>query len=305
MKIFSITIVMLFSSSLALIGDENLHAIDLGMYDSPIENEFSTDNNLKADLSPCQNLGLHDLDGDIEYWYKGKWYGTDNNRNGLIAIITDKTFAKQVKEQSVKGDHVKERVFSMFNKYHTDANLIVLHKNVLIEIRNKARKVNGKNNRQEFASVMKDNEVIWDEAGPKYETLIGVFTVQGPLGNPSGDIMNHTHPTAPDAEKVAGGRIRIWQKNALTCSEVPYDKTNFKNYKLNTISGVLGENKFVTKANGEVGIYSTVPRKIVGTAFYDSDANLKFKLSLSIIEKVLKVPSGKIRKKYEENKEKF
>jgi RHS repeat-associated protein len=109
------------------------NSLDFGarMYDSRVARWLSVDNIKKNHLSSYQFGGnspivLVDPDGNTEYYFNGKWVGSDNQNNGLIGLVKTKDVRNQIK----KGTYTYPEPTTMKNGDNTN-EIFVMESNVL------------------------------------------------------------------------------------------------------------------------------------------------------------------------------
>jgi RHS repeat-associated protein len=181
-------------------------------YDSRIGRWYSVDQVKKSDLSAYQfgrnsPIAFVDPDGNTEYYFNGKWVGSDKKDNGMIAIVKTKSVRDQIKKNTFSFPEPEK----MQNGYST-GDMFVIGSNVLKTANNvlkEALSEKGKN--REFGTVMHRDPEQPDGYRPAIEGII-----EGPefdldaaarmsVDLPSGAISIHSHATG--VGQMAGGNM--------------------------------------------------------------------------------------------------
>jgi RHS repeat-associated protein len=214
------------------------NSLDFGarIYDSRLGRWLSVDpySAKSPHLNPY-NFGANnpviniDPDGNTEYYFQGKWAGTDGVKNNLVGIITDNKIAQEIISNSNKGLLVPQ-VSNLKNGGSFNGG-IVIESNVLstsLTVLGLAEK--STNPKEEFMTSMSDNGNGF-EKNQEIKSNNGAET----NGNASGEIVSgevsiHSHPMN-DAK---------WEGDGVTSSYAfpsPTDKGTMTRFKMNIIVG--------------------------------------------------------------------
>lgn len=175
-----------------------------------------------------------DLFGNTEFYYKGKWQGSDGQNNGMIGIVKTEDVANMIK----KGDYPDAKAIK--NGANTDG-LFVIHNSILkssVDVLNQSLTKKGEN--REFGEKLKKTP------DGNYESMGGiqegpaVDLDKGERGNVTlpegGDVSIHSHLTGI----TEGGNYTDAKKPS------PEDKAGMNNEEMSIIVGLGGDPKKVT-----------------------------------------------------------
>jgi RHS repeat-associated protein len=216
------------------------------MYDPRIGRWLSVDAISKPFITPY-NFGSNnpmifiDPDGNTDYYFNGRFKGSDGKENGLIGVVHSRSLVKDIK----KGDFSKIKNIENGAKFKGG---FIIHKDILesaTEIADKAFSEKGEN--REFATSLDKTE---DGKGYQAESIVegdpiklGVDT-EAHVTIPDGKVSIHSHPTGVESS---------FDTTPSKESEVGAgsDENRFKAFKMNIIVGnsPLGvASRYVVKA---------------------------------------------------------
>jgi len=239
-----------------------------------------------------------DPTGETEYFYAGKWIGTDGVDNSLIAVVKNSEVAKEMRACTEEGWYVTPNS-NLKNGYNDDA-IAVIDKNVLAESLN-VLSLALANPQTEFGSVMTeiDGQFVAVQAG------------QGEPGSgkgpplPQGDVSIHNHLTYEAYyDKNRGIVMSSNAGEASSRKQYPDggDVENvFPDYDMNIIVGRIGAPKAHSDGNGGVNVNDT---RYSGIALYKQSATPYLKIDEASATKMLKGRKGKTAKRFEKNETK-
>ena len=288
-------------------GSGNVNTAMFWEYDSRIGKRWNIDPVVKPYLSTYAVLSnnpiiMIDPSGNTDFYWSGKWIGTDGNNNGLIAVVKAKDIKNEIKAATEKGQNAKD--------YHlcsgdANAQFNVLHSDILIASTSVLKKaITTKNDLvTEHSQVLIENTTggydkkAENSSGTKIVDSQGQDRVMGGP-TPSGDVRIHSHPVGTNLN-TSNGQTDFYDANKpTTCDGITGgDMCGDANYKLNVI---VGKNGNAAPAVNKNGNWEAAPDdRSYNINIFGSDSKKIFSIDLGTANDIL---SGS---KNQKRKEKF
>ena len=207
-----------------------------------------------ANNNPIINI---DPTGEAEFYFNGKWIGSDGKDDGLLVIVKSKDVKKQIATATKNGQFTQD--FKLSNGFN-NGSFSAIHRDVLsvsYKVLNKAIKTGQTHNFIEHSAVLSENSeggfdvveettsaglIKKDEHGNEYAS--GGHSADG-------DISIHSHPIGSKVEFTDGNakservNTRTHFFDALEPSKdsptLNRDQSMFKRYNMNIIVGKNGK----------------------------------------------------------------
>ncbi|RYD50528.1 MAG: hypothetical protein EOP52_13970 [Sphingobacteriales bacterium] len=164
-------------------------------YDSRLGQWWTTDKSPKPNLSSYQfgrrnPLTFIDPDGNTEYYFGGKWVGSDGVKNNLIGLVNSKGVKKAMEKGTYQFPKEIEHGFSNADLYAIDANVLKVAKQI------SDLSVGEKGKNREFSTAMNKGEAGYEmDKGGIIEGKPGAANEVVESIHPPGEINIHSHPT--------------------------------------------------------------------------------------------------------------
>ena len=141
-----------------------------------------------------------DPSGKTDFYFNGKWKGTDGVNNGLIGVLRDKSVAKQVAAASKDGKAYAD--FGELKNGTSNTQLAVIHKDILSKSLHALYVANSKGANREYSYGMKKNSdgsytTVYEHEGQEYD-LTKKGRANGGSFSRDLDVTIHSHPTGLD-----------------------------------------------------------------------------------------------------------
>lgn len=237
-----------------------------------------------------------DPEGKTEFYFRGKYVGSDGVNNGVIGIVKDKGVADNINEaRKNKQDY---KIPGMGHNQDI-GGVFGVHIDVLREsVHTLSRAMSIEGETREFTSVLKMEQdgfsVVQRGKGPVGD-FGGNFT-----GNnlPPGDVSIHSHPTGTDIDPVTG-KVRSADASKPTGDKYNSgDKTDvFPNYDMNIIVGKNGDPSYqrIRDANGNETV-EPLDVRVGAINFFDKKGDSKASITGRQADKILKKEAKRAKK---------
>lgn len=233
-----------------------------------------------------------DPDGNTEFYFNGKWIGSDGKDNGMIGIVTDRQTKRQIKSGIFPEAIENGKAFKGGFSLHID----VLKESV--NVLENAFKSSNQGIMQEHTAVMTQNSNKgYDVKSRGTGAPVGKEESKASAQTESGDVLIHSHIL--DAWINNEGRSEYY--NAYVPSPARQDGTGgdkavFENYKTNIIVGKNGEPE--VKAEYDAIVPNKINRTMIdgresAINVFDSKATRIGKINKSEATSILKNESKK------------
>lgn len=184
-----------------------------------------------------------DPEGETEFYFKGKWIGTDGQNNNLLAIPQSGKLKREIKKSTRLGLNYSQQ---STNKAAESANgLLMINRDVLdYSFGMLDLSLGQKGKVGEYSNTLKKH-------GNSYLPTAAMEYEEGSKGNVNlnGDVSIHSHPTGLDKSNGAYDRA---DNPSPDLPNDPGDESAFKEFETNII---VGKNGKVTRRADLGGIY--------------------------------------------------
>jgi RHS repeat-associated protein len=227
-------------------GDGN--SLDFGarMFDSRLGKFLSIDAAAKASWSVFKAFNdnpniFTDPSGNTEFYFHGKWIGSDGINNNLIGIVDSRSVKKAIKKGNIPSEIKNGQKFS--GGFAIDKDILRESNNVLV----KALK-EPEGSTVEHISVMKKDvggyNVTGQSVGSGFDSKANRAT--GVVPNTEGDVLIHSHPVDATPPVKQDNQYFSIGFDASQPSKPRPDGTGgdmaaFQNFEINIIVGKNGE----------------------------------------------------------------
>jgi RHS repeat-associated protein len=275
------------------------NAIDFGarMYSTRLGRWMSTDPKfgLQPGWSPYK-FGLDnpiifiDPEGETEFYFRGKWVGTDGKDNGLVGIVRNKDVKKSIVKSTKQGLN-----YNLDGIQHgsSTGGVFGIHGDVLKEANSTLGNAMSSGQNKEFWSVMKSD-------GDGFSTTHsgvgkeGSGQADGFPTNIQSDVSIHSHPTGTKLkEGVMGTSVESYPADQASPDD---ENSTFPNFDMNIIVGKQGKAGYTTDPNGNVQVNDT---RSSGINVFDSQGNKQISISGSDASNMTSGDRGRLGKKFE------
>ena len=288
-------------------GQGNSYTATFWQYNDRLGRRWNIDPVKKEHLSSYATFSNNpiiyiDPEGNTDFFFNGKWIGTDGKENNLIAIVKDKETKNLIwRDYTKKGKFYKKINDELSNGYSND-NVFVVDKDVLNESKKILNKAINEEGIIEYNAVLdkKDDGVGYnvtsENKGGELVVEEGQTFVKGAEFLTEGEVSIHSHPIKSEflIEKQPNGKYKFTPIHYDALVPTPYlnekmqgDIPAFKKYKMNIIVGKNGDDfsalldkdddtKFQSKSDNR-GLYIN---------FFDLSASLIYTLSQDDANKI-------------------
>ena len=244
-----------------------------------------------------------DPTGEAEFYFNGKWIGSDGKDDGLIAIVNSKTVKNEIKKATKNAQFAND--YNLSNGL-TNENFSVIHRDVLTaadEVLDKAINT-AADFHLEHSAVMEKNEqggfekTFENSEGSHQVTQDGAFTSGG--STPDGDISIHSHPVGSKLD-IRSGSINDPKADVYAISHnaaqpspdgvnTKRDVSTFKRYPMNIIvgkNGLAGAYFQYDEGSTTNGVWRLNDNRGYFINVFDSKSTLNFSISRSLSKQLL------------------
>jgi len=194
-----------------------------------------------------------DPSGETEFYFNGKWIGTDGQDNDLIAVVESNKVKRQIKKNTRKG-HFSDPV-NITKAAERKDGMLIIHKSVLIEsLRVLERAKTPKGETHEFGNTMVKIGNEFFRTGPIVEGLgdgMGLPNFGGLAGKL--DVSIHSHRTW----HMEGTDQYIPLHASEDKDDLPGDQSAFEHFEVNIIVGKMGEISQNLVPDNLTGVYNS------------------------------------------------
>mgnify|MGYP000500529096 CR=1 FL=1 len=231
-----------------------------------------------------------DPEGETEFYFRGKWVGTDGKDNGLVGIVKNKDVKKSIIKNTKQGLN-----FNVDGIKHgaTSGGVFGIHGDVLNEANSTLGKAMSRGENKEFWSVMKSNGDGFSTTHSG-EGKEGSGQADGFPTNIQSDVSIHSHPTGA---KLKEGVMGTSVESYLADQASPDDENRtFPNFDMNIIVGKQGKAGYTTDPDRNVKVNDT---RSSGINVFDSQGNRQISISGSDASNISSGDRGRLGKKFE------
>jgi RHS repeat-associated protein len=286
---------------------ENVNQYDYGarIYNPLVGRFLSVDPlaGLQAGWSPFRAffdnpIAFVDNSGGTEFYFNGRWIGTDGVNNGLIAIVRNRDLNRQIAEATSHGKlHTVEGLHSgTFNE-----NYVVVHKFVLERSFAMLSRSLTQGRNQEFAEILVEHDGSYRVVAEVDGSPVDPNGILAPVSiDVPGDVSTHSHPTGI---KKTGGFLEYTNADQPS----PANSANegdiefFKRYKLNIIVG-LGGNVPTLDLNPNAANGGITETRAPQINVYDSETQLLKTFGREEAMYILSGERGDLGKKFKKHR---
>ena len=192
-----------------------------------------------------------DPSGRTDFYFNGKWKGSDGRNNGLIGILSDKGVARQVTSATKDGHSLPD--FGELKNGTSTSQLTVIHRDILSLSLNALYTANEKGSNREYSYGMKKNpdgggySKVYENEGSIY-SLTQPGKANGGIFTRDIDVTIHSHPTGTE---VSGNKVGFSDASKPTPDNGfgAGDGPLFSHHDMNII---VGKNGAPSVSNGTV-----------------------------------------------------
>ena len=276
-------------------GARNLDG-DLGVWET-VDPQFSRQPGWSTYKAFLDNPIIYqDPDGETEFYFKGKWIGTDGIPNNIIGIAKNNDVKKSILKSTKQG--LNFTLEGTVANGTTNNGVFNIHKDVLSAANTTLGQAISNGENKEFWSVLEsDNDggfsTIQSGAGKEGSNQSDGFPT-----DIQSNVSIHSHPTgARIVKNFMGDKVESKPANIASPEDV---SSTFPKFEMNIIVGKQGAAGFNVDQNGKLSIDDN---RGSGINIWMSGNTDRFKPSFSIsgsdANKMLKGDRGKNGKKFE------
>ena len=266
------------------------------IYDSRLGRWLSLDPQAakQPDSSPFKSFNNNpiifvDPEGETEFYYNGRWFGTDGVDNNVVGKVTDNKVKRDIKKSTRKGLNYNIQSITKASEFKN--GILLINKDVLDYSNSMLKLSLGKDGLTgEYENVLK-------QEGNHFTPMKTISYNEGaraPTTIKTGDVSIHSHPTGFDKS----GEFSEANKPSPDKPNDPGDESAFKGFEINIIVGLNGPlyynvNEFGGKVFNESKRYDAI--NIFGKDY----KNQIGEITGVEADKMLKGDRGRLGKKFE------